>query len=239
MAHDKAESAFVKAMSQAKWPTYYIAMNSLSGKNRVLFLTPYASFEAWQKDGDAVEKNTELNAALDRAAEMDGELLESVDQGVFLLRDDMSLRPRPDLSQFRYMEISSYHVKPGHTREWTEAVKLVKAAYEKGVPDSHWGMFEQMYGGEGGTYLVFTGRKSLSEIDHGIMEDKQFVEAMGEAGMKILGELVATCVESSQHQLFAINPRMSYVQESWIKSDPDFWAPKPAAEAKSEKKAKP
>jgi hypothetical protein len=96
-----------------------------------------------------------------------------------------------------------------------------------------------MYGGEGGTYLVFTGRKSLSEIDHGIMEDKQFVEAMGEAGMKILGELVATCVESSQHQLFAINPRMSYVQESWIKSDPDFWAPKPAAEAKSEKKAKP
>ena len=242
MTHDKAESAFVKVLSDAKWPTYYVALSSLSGKSRVLFLTPYASFEAWQKDGDTVEKNATLNAALDHAASADGELLDTVDQGVFLFREEMSLRPRPDLSQFRYMEISSYHVKPGHSKEWDAAVKMVKAAYEKGVPDSHWGMFEQMYGGDGGTFLVFTGHKSLSEIDRGIMEDKQFIEAMGESGMKILGDLVATCVESSQHQLFAVSPHMSYVPESWAKSDPDFWKAKaePVASAPAkEKKAKP
>jgi hypothetical protein len=241
MAHDKTEGAFVKALSEAKWPTNYVALESLSGKARVLFLTPYASFEAWQKDGDAVEKNATLSAALDHAAAADGEMLDSVDQGVFLFREEMSLRPHPDLSQFRYMEISSYHVKPGHTREWREAVKLVKAAYEKGVPDAHWGMFEQMYGGDGGTFLVFTGRKGLSEIDHGIMEEKQFVDAMGENGMKILSDLVAACVESSQHQLFAVSPRMSYVPESWIKADPDFWNPKAEAAASApakEKKAK-
>jgi len=121
-AHDKAESAFVKAMSEAKWPTYYVALSSLSGKTRVLFLTSYASYEAWQKDGDAVEKNATLSSALNQANEADGELLESVDQGVFVLREDMSLRAHPDLSQFRYMEISSYHVRPGHTHEWNEAV---------------------------------------------------------------------------------------------------------------------
>jgi hypothetical protein len=242
MAHDKAEGAFVKALSEAKWPTYYVALSSLSGKSRVLFLTPYASFEAWQKDGDAVEKNANLNAALDHASSADGELLDSVDQGVFLFREEMSLRAHPDLSQFRYMEISSYHVKPGHSHEWNAAVKMVKAAYEKGVPDSHWGMFEQMYGGDGGTYLVFTGHKSMSEIDHGILEDKQFVETMGENGMKILSDLVATSVESSQHQVFYVNPRMSYVPESWMKADPDFWKPKaePAVSGPTkEKKAKP
>jgi len=241
MAHDKSESAFVKALSDAKWPTYYVALSSLSGKTRVLFLTPYASFEAWQKDGDAVEKNANLNAALDHASMADGELLDSMDQGVFLFREEMSLRPHPDLSPFRYMEISSYHLKPGHSKEWDTAVKMVKAAYEKGVPDSHWGMFEQMYGGDGGTYLVFTGHKSMSEIDHGIMDDKKFVEAMGENGMKILGELVAASVESSQHQIFYVNPRMSYVPESWMKADPDFWKPKaePAAAPAKEKKGKP
>ena len=242
MAHDKSESAFVKALSDAKWPTYYVALSSLSGKTRVLFLTPYASFEAWQKDGDAVEKNANLNAALDRASLADGELLDSLDQGVFLFREEMSLRPHPDLSQFRYMEISSYHVKPGHTKDWNAAVKMVKAAYEKGVPDSHWGMFEQMYGGDGGTYLVFTGHKAMSEIDNGILEDKKFVETMGENGMKILSDLVAASVESSQHQVFYVNPRMSYVPESWIKADPDFWKPKaePTSSAPAkEKKAKP
>lgn len=37
MAHDKAESAFVKAMSDAKWPTYYVALSSLSGKSACSF----------------------------------------------------------------------------------------------------------------------------------------------------------------------------------------------------------
>jgi len=83
MAHDKAESVFVDAMRRAKWPTYYIGMTSLSGKSRALFLTSYDSFEAWQKDSDAVQKNATLSASLDRAAMADGELLESMDQGVF------------------------------------------------------------------------------------------------------------------------------------------------------------
>ena len=241
MAHEKAESAFVKALADAKWPTNYVALSSLSGKSRVLFLTPYASFEAWQKDSDAVDKNAALSAALDHAASADGELLDSLDQGVFVFREEMSLRPHADLSPFRYLEISSYHVKPGHTKDWDEAVKMVRAAYEKGVAGAHWGMFEQMYGGDGGTYLVFTGHKSLGEIDQSFLDSKKFSEAMGEPGMRILSELVAASVESSQHQIFAVNPHMSYVPESWTKSDPDFWKPKaePAAAPGKEKKAKP
>ena len=43
--HDKTESAFVQAMTRAKEPTHYLALNSLSGKNRALFLTWYASFD--------------------------------------------------------------------------------------------------------------------------------------------------------------------------------------------------
>jgi len=241
MAHEKSESAFVKAMSDAHWPTYYVALSSLSGKTRVLFLTPYASFDAWQKDAEGVDKNATLSAALDQAIEADGELLDSVDQGVLLMREEMSLRPHPDLSQFRYLEISGYHLKPGHTGEWREIVKMVKAAYEKALPDAHWGMFQLVYGGAGDTYLVLTGHKSLGEIDQGILQEKQFVEAMGEPGMKVLSEMISHCVDSSEHQLFAINARMSYVPDSWKKADPDFWMPKEMPEAMKpakEKKAK-
>jgi hypothetical protein len=229
--HEVKESAFIDAMSRAKWPTHYIGMTSLSGKSRALFFTLYDSFDAWEKDYAGISKNASLSSALDRAYAADGELQDSTDTGVFVFQEDMSLRPRPDLSVARYMEISSYHVRPGHTKEWTEAVKLVKAGYEKGVPESHWGMFAQMYGGDGGTYLVLTSRKSLAEIDKGLLDDKQFVAAMGEDGMKKLSELVTACVESSQHQLFAINPHMSYVSDEWIKSSPDFWNVKPAAKA--------
>jgi hypothetical protein len=240
MIHDKAESAFVQAMSRAKWPTHYIGMTSLSGKQRALFITLYDSFEAWEKDNAAVAKNTALSAALDRASMADGELLDSVDQGVFVYNEEMSLRPKPDLSQMRYLDISAYHVRPGHGKEWRDAVKMVKDAYEKAVPDAHWGMFAQHYGGDGGTYLVLTARKSLSEVDRGFQDNKQFREALGEDGLKKLDELVAACIESSQHNLFAFNPRMSYVSDEWIKADPEFWKPKapaaPAAKPAAEEK---
>jgi hypothetical protein len=182
--------------------------------------------EAWEKDAAAVAKNPTLSAAVEAASVADGAELESVDQGVFVFNEEMSLRPVADLSPMRFMETSIYRVRPGHEREWTEAVKMVKAAYEKGVPGAHWGVFNQVYGGEGGSYLVLTSRKTLAEVDHAFqVEDKQFEAAIGADGMKKLDELIAASVESSLHQLFAFNPHMSYVADEWIKADPDFWKP--------------
>jgi hypothetical protein len=244
MVHDKSESAFVQAMARAKWPTHYVGMTSLSGKQRALFLTQYASFEAWEKDNTATASNAALSAALDRAGMADGELLDSMDSGVFIYHDEMSLRSVTDVSHMRYVEISSYNVRPGHDAEWNEVVKMVKAAYEKAEPEQHWAMYELVYGGEGGRFLVLTARKSLAEIDRGFQEDKQFQAALGENGMKKLLELYGAAVESSDHQLFAFNPHMSYVEDAWIKADPDFWKPKPEAapgakSATTEKKANP
>jgi len=240
MAHEKTESVFVEAMRKANWPTNYLALTSLSGKSRALFLTSYMSFEAMEKDAAAVAKNTALSTAVDRAYMADGDLLEGLDQGVFYYSAEMSMNPRSDLSPFRFMELTLFRVKPGKTKEWEEVVKMAKAGYEKGVPDAHWGMFEQVYGGDGGTYLLISGHKTLAEIDKGFADGKQFETAMGEEGMKKLNELFGSCVEGTSQQLFAVNPEMSYVSDAWIKSDPDFWRPKaaakPAAKAAGEEK---
>src|SRR5580765_3746369 len=37
--HERSESAFVKAMSAAKWPVHYFGVESMSGATRALFLT--------------------------------------------------------------------------------------------------------------------------------------------------------------------------------------------------------
>jgi len=244
MIHEKSESAFTQAMARAKWPTYYLGVTSLSGKQRVLFLTRYASFEAWENDTAAAGKNAALSAALDRANVADGELLDSVDQGVFMFREEMSLRPMLDLSHMRYLDISVYQVRPGHDQEWRDLVKTVRDAYEKAVPEAHWGMYQQVYGGSGSRFIVLTARKSLAEIDRTFDEDNpKFFAAMGEGGRSRLAELEASAMESSEHELFAFNPHMSYVSPDWIKAD-DFWKVKPPAapaakSATEEKKATP
>jgi hypothetical protein len=108
--HEKSESAFVRAMTAAKWPTHYFAVESMSGPSRALFLLGYPSFAAWEKDNEAQDKNATLAAAFSHAALADGDLLTSFDQGVFLFREDMSLRPNADIPHSRYFEISSYKV---------------------------------------------------------------------------------------------------------------------------------
>lgn len=235
-AHEKTETAFVQAMARAKWPTHYIAAQSLSGKPRVLFLTNYDSYESWEKDVQAQEKNAVLSAALDRADEADGGMLDSNDAGVFSYQAELSLRPLTDLSHTRYLEIWGAHVKPGHDREWRELVKKYIATYEKAVPTGHWAVYEAAYGAENGIYLFLTARQSAAELDRGPMEGKAIHDAFGDEGMKKVDEAFAACVQSSESQLFVFNPAMSYAPDNLIKADPEFWKPKQAT-LSAEKKA--
>ena len=225
-AHEKTESAFVQAATKAKWPQHYFAVDSLSGRPRSLFLFPYESFDAWEKDYQASVKNTALSAALDHAGIADGELLSDMDATVLNYREDQSLRAPVDIAHMRYFEISLFQLRPGHTKDWDDLVKLVIAAYEK-VPDVHWATYEVAYGQQpNATYVVFGPMKTAAEIDQESAQDTAFVAALGEVGMKKLSELEAAAIESRQTNLFMFNPKISYPPDAWVKADPDFWKPK-------------
>jgi hypothetical protein len=238
MSHEKTESAFVQAMTRAKWPTHYLAVDSASGKPRSLFFTGFDSFEAWEKDAKATQKNTALSAELDRANVADGELLAAVDQGVLMFREELSLRPKVDIPHMRYFEISRYHVRQGHDKDWEALVKMYQSGFEK-ISDAHWATYQVVYGQEDGTYIIFNLMKTAAEIDRGFGDFMKFTAAMGEDGMKKLADLTAAAVDSSETNLFIFNPRMSYVSEDWIKADPEFWKPKPAAAAAAKPAKKP
>jgi hypothetical protein len=234
--HEKSESAFVQAMTHAKWPTHYLAVSSITGKQRVLFLAGYDSFEAWEKDVKDQAKNATLSAATEKANVADGELLTEVDSSALVYSDEYSLRSAVDIPHMRYFEISLYRVKPGHDADWDTIVKMVKAAYEK-IPDVRWATYRAVYGQEGTSYVVFTPLKSAAEIDQEPAHSKQFLANMGEDGMKKFSELLAGAIEFSQHNLFAFSPSMSYVDDAWVKADPDFWKPKASAPAAPKKPA--
>ncbi len=226
--HEKTEGAFVAAFTAAKWPQRYLAVDSMSGAPRSLFLVGYDSFEAWEKDTQATMKNAALSSALERAGLADADLLASVDSGAFAFREDYSLRPAVDIAHMRYFEISVFHVRPGHRKDWDDLVKMYMAAYEK-IPDAHWATFESIYGNPDGTYVVFNPMKSLAETDRAFAQGKQFEAAMGPDGMKKLSDLSAAAIESSQTNLFMFNPRESYPPDTWVKADPEFWKPSPPA----------
>jgi hypothetical protein len=236
--HEKTEAPFVQAFTKAKWPTHYFAADSLSGRPRTLFITSYDSFADWEKDHVMMMQNTAFAAELDRYSIPDGDQLSDSDQAVLTYNEDQSLNSDVDIAHMRGFEISVYRVKPGHRKEWSDLVKLVKNAYGK-VPDMHWATYELAYGQEdGATYVIFSPFKSGADLDKEDGQNKQFMDALGEDGMKKLAELESSMIETDQTNLFVFNPAMSYPPDEWVKADPDFWKPKakPMAAKKSEQK---
>jgi hypothetical protein len=225
--HEKSESAFVKAMTDAKWPTHYFAADSLSGRPRSLFFIGYDSFEAWEKDNLATMHNASLASAMDKASFADGDLLTEYDSTVAVFRDDLSLRAGVDIPHMRYFEISRFVIRPGHGQEWEALAKEYKSDFEKADPNARWAMFESMYGADnGGVFLIFTPMKSLAETDRTLAASGKVMASVGEAEMKKLEDMEASCVESFQTNLFIFNPKMSYPPDAFVKADPDFWSAK-------------
>jgi hypothetical protein len=233
--HEKTESAFVRAMTAAKWPTHYFGMDSMSGPSRSLFFVGYPSFEAWEKDNAATQKNTALSAAFDRASIADGDLLTSYESSTSVYREDLSLRSTVEIAHMRYFEISQFVVRPGHEKDWEALVKMYTDGFGKAVPSAHWATFERVYGAStgastGSVFIVLNPMKSLAEVDSGFGDSKKFMDSMSASEQKKLAELTAACIESSQTNLFAFNPKESYPPDEWIKAD-SFWKPKAAAPA--------
>jgi hypothetical protein len=231
-AHDKTESAFVQAMTRAKFPVYYEAFKSMSGKSRSLYFTQYDSFADWEKVNKIVDKNPTLGADLERAGIADSELLDEVDSVVYVRDDELSYHPHADISHARYMEVEVFLVRPGHETEFREAAKLVKAAHDKAGDGAHWAMFQIAFGADSGTFVALSADNSMADIDTNFANGKKFADAMGEEGMKKLDRLSAEAIESWHNELFSVNPKQSYVSPDWIKADPDFWKPKPASAPK-------
>ena len=224
--HDKTESAFVNANRQAKFPVNYVGMNSLTGKARSLYLTRYSSFAEWEKANALMAKNTSFAAEVERASLADGELLEEVDSAVYALDDELSFHIHNDLQNHRFYQVFAFHVRPGHETEWREVVKMVKDAHEKAGDGAHWGMYRLVYGGEGGTYVALSGDPSMSVIDDGSAGQKKYLEAMGgDEGMAKLDTLFGAAVDTSHSEIFAVNPKQSYVSDEWIKANAAFWKP--------------
>lgn len=239
MTHERIENEYVQAFAHAKWPIHYVGMNSLTGKARALFFTGYDSFADWEKDAMEIQKDAELSSAIDRTGFADGDLLDSTDSTTFAYREDYSLRPDPGLAHKRYFDITAVHVREGHDKEWDEGVKMVMAAYQRANPNAHWACYQVMYGMPENTYIFITSRASVAEVDNEFSKQKDFSDALGDDGMKKLEEISAAAIETSETQLFAIDPRMSYVGDDVAAADPGFWNPKPISTPAPAKKAKP
>ncbi len=237
--HTNWEAGWPQAFAKANWPVNYVALSSLTGEPRALFLTGYDSMEAWEKDGLAQQKDAELTAEEDRLSTTDGEYLTGLSQAVAVYKPELSYHPDVPVAGTRYFMITTVRVKPGQGDHFTDVRKLIKAAHEKANLSDHFAVYHVAIGAPGGTYLIFAPLKSATELDQTeTIHGQAYKDALGDEGRRQIADFGNQGLEGTEAQLFVFSPKMSYVSKDWVAADSDFWTPKPvvSASAKPAKK---
>jgi hypothetical protein len=230
-AHDAHETAWAKALAGAKGADRMIAMASLTGPNEMWYLVAYPTWADYEKSNDNGHNDPGLAAIDKQFRPGDAEFL-SDSRG-------MTLRPRPELSfggpadlpNMRFVSVTRISVRPGHTAEYEEGRKIVKAAHEKAGLTDKYAIYEVTAGAAAGTFYQFVARKTLAELDAGATtHGAAYTAALGgELGQAKLAALAASAVVSQETDHFEFTPSQSVPPDAWVTANPGFWKPKPAA----------
>lgn len=234
--HVKLETGYVRALQKAKWPVYSLAMTATAGGTDAWYVTPYDSFAALEKDRQSMETNAQLSAEFDRLDGLDSEFRTGQRSIICSLNEELTIGGGFDVSQMRYFAVNTVRVRPGHEREYFEARRLLVSAVKKGDPNAHSVFYAVRAGMPNGTYLIFTPRKSLSEMDPNPDIARAVQQALGEENAQKRQKLFSDSLISSETTIYALSPAMSYVPPEWVKAG-GFWAPKPAPKPVAKKPA--
>ena len=226
VAHDLMEEAWARAVAGAKPASGFLAMSAMSGAPELWYMSLFDNWGALEAANKEDAANPAQVAIQKRYSAMESDLL-SDGRGMLLTqRLDLSFGPPADLPASRYFSVSRVTVRPGHTAEFEENRKMIKAAHERAGLTDGFSVWEAASGAPAGTYFIFVARKSLSEIDAGAAPHNSaaYLTALGGPdGQKKMAANTAAAVVSSQWDLFAFAPQQSVAPAAWVTADPGYW----------------
>lgn len=221
-AHVKTEAAIAQTLRNANAEGHYMGLVAITGRARTVFVSGCTSFANCQEQHDSVAQNASLRDQLRSQGADDSALLAGSTRSIYRFDKDMSLNVGA-ANGTRFFELTLFHVRSGHERDWRNVVKMYQDAYAK-IPGAHWDMFEKLYGEHSGnTWLLAVPMKSLSEEDDSMANSAKLKDVVGAEQMQKMEDAANAAVESVESNLFAISPEMSYETADWTKADPKFF----------------
>ena len=226
-AYAKSQAEEVQAMRESKAPEHFVGMWGITGANHVLYLHGFDSFADLQKGHETTFAMPKMMDAMKTAEAGQAPLVANEHDSIYSFEKELSLNTDLDLSKMRFMRILLFHVRSGHDQDFRRLAKLFVKAYQSALPEARWAMFQKMYGvGSDNTYILVTPMEALGYVDGIVSSDKKFSEGVGQEQLQTLMSSLDAAVESSESDLFAFDPGLSYVPDSWLTSSPDFWGKK-------------
>jgi len=218
-AHDAYEAKWTAAV-KTKSSRPYLGMASLNS-NEEWWIIGYDSWADLEKEGAATD------SVMTQFIPGDSEYINGSRRMIARYRDDLSNVSKP-LGDAHGFAIRTTRVRPGHTAEFEDLLKTVKAAFAR--QSLQFAAYQVAAGGPVGTFLTFRPFKSLAERDAAAAAASPF---NSDEQAKI-NDLASKSVMQSDDAIFMFVPKISNPSKEMIAAAPDFWTPKPVmAKAKA------
>jgi hypothetical protein len=135
-------------------------------------------------------------------------------------RADQAIRMYP---KARYIQVTIYRIRPGTEADFTELVKVRRAALATVNVDRPDIVYQVISGASSGTYLFLAPLTSLKSLDDGVAKTPVYAESFLAGAATSASKAAVESEISRIHLLFRVEPGMSYVSDDFASADVEFW----------------
>jgi len=230
--HQRIEAGWPAAYEKAKSPDYYLAYVSMTGRPEAWYVQAFDSHKALGDSMKREEDDAVLSAELKRLSRADADVLNNVTVMHLMARKELSYGGFPDIAKQRFVEITTFRVRPGHEAQFEAAARAYGAAAKRSAPTTSYRVYEIMAGVQGPAYLIFSSMGAFGEFDKGVQDGQAIMKGASQAERDALDKFGTDALISAETERYRVDPVMSYVPKETRVADPAFWMPKKPAAAK-------
>lgn len=221
----RLESALARACDRLETPSFWIALQSLTGSREAISFDPFDSFEHLEQAHMDWKQFYAAHPDLAQTQSDIDSLVSSERTIVAMRRDDLGyLADTIDLSEARFLRVIEIRLFPGHEGDFRESIRLMSEAYSKVKADSPWAVYEVNQGTQSPAFLVLLPMSELKQNDD-LWSLKESIEGaeQGEGRADRLKQIFRESYASTESNLYVIDPDMSHVSKEFTAGGQDFW----------------
>ena len=229
-AYDAGLSSIRDSYERFDIAAYWIATRSITGPDEMLAFNFGESFGDLEKMGAGVAAgmaaHPELIGPQDRLLE---ENVSAVSNLIAERVDALGSRTGTvNFAKMRLLHLTVFQIRPGHEAEFVEASRTVASVFENIEGTPPWVVYAVNAGAPSPAYLVLTALSSLKDEDDAAARRAPAMAAAGAAIQRRLSELARSAYESTETNIYVVNPKLSHMPKDFTAGDPSFWQPKAA-----------
>jgi hypothetical protein len=203
-----------EAHRAARTPVDVVGLKSITGPHQVWLIEAHGSFAS-------VEAVDRALTSVSVAASPDDAFAPATLIG--WLRPGLSYRPEDAIKALpvaRYYQISIFRTRPGTAMDFAEVMQIRNAALDRVNADRPELGYQILSGTTSGTYVFLSPMPSLKAIDDSLSRRG----ALGDGAARQAQNKITSEADITREQfLFRVDPRISYVSESFAAASPEFW----------------